>query len=65
MNDEVVLDLITQFLNHLDDVNGELFFVEKGITKGSSLTPLLGALFLAELDNQLTNHAKQYNLVYE
>ncbi|MCX4029628.1 reverse transcriptase/maturase family protein [Spartinivicinus marinus] len=64
MNDEVVLDLITQFLNHLDDVNAELFFVEKGITKGSSLSPLLGALFLTELDNQLTSHAKKHNLVY-
>ncbi|WP_185236188.1 reverse transcriptase/maturase family protein, partial [Teredinibacter franksiae] len=62
--DNEALNLIVQFLDHLDDVNGELFFNEKGITKGSSLSPLLGALYLSELDTLLEAHAKKHDLFY-
>lgn len=64
IDDDIVMDLVYQFLNHLDDVGGELFVVERGITKGSSLSPLLGALFLTELDERLGEHAHKYGLHY-
>lgn len=56
--------LIEQFLNHLNDWDGDLLEVTQGIAKGSSLSPLLGALYLQALDSALDKHAKQHGLVY-
>ncbi|MGI0116762.1 reverse transcriptase domain-containing protein [Zooshikella sp. RANM57] len=64
INDGMVLDLIKQFLHHLDDVNGELFLTEQGISKGSSLSPLLGAIALSDLDNRLSAFAEKHQLLY-
>ena len=44
IDDQAVLELIGHMLQRLDDVDGELFTVEKGITKGCPLSPLLGAM---------------------
>jgi RNA-directed DNA polymerase len=62
--DERMLDLLLQYLDHLNDVDGELFAVEQGIAKGSSLSPLLGALYLQMLDSALVAHASRHGLVY-
>ena len=64
IDDPVVIDLLAQFLNHLDDVDGTLIPVVRGINKGSSLSPLLGAIYLADLDQALGDHAKRHGLGY-
>lgn len=64
IDDVRMLDLIGQFLNHLNDLDGDLLEVTQGIAKGASLSPLLGALYLQALDTALENHAKQHGLVY-
>ena len=51
-------------LNHLDDVDGALIPVVRGINKGSSLSPLLGAIYLADLGQALGDHAKRHGLGY-
>lgn len=64
VQDAVILDLLWQFLTHLDDVNGELFPCMQGIGKGSSLSPLIAALYLDELDRSLTALAEKVGGVY-
>ena len=64
IDDAGVLDLLGQFLAHLDDVGGELHPVEHGISKGSPLSPLLGAVYLQNLDASLRGHAERHSLLY-
>jgi RNA-directed DNA polymerase len=64
VSDDAVLKLLRQFLNHLDDVNGDLFECTRGIGKGSSLSPLIGALYLDELDKVLAGYAQHVGAVY-
>lgn len=64
IQDATLLDLLWQFLTHLDDVNGELFHCEQGIGKGSSLSTLIAALYLDALDQALESYAKQIGGIY-
>lgn len=41
-----ILNLINGFINHLVDKDGVLIDNQKGIARGSSLSPLLGAIYL-------------------
>ncbi|WP_353570048.1 reverse transcriptase domain-containing protein [Candidatus Albibeggiatoa sp. nov. BB20] len=50
---ETVLALLGRMLDRLDDVQGVLHSVEIGITKGNPLSPLLGAVYLQALDEEL------------
>jgi len=64
IDDEPMLVLLERMLQRLDDVAGELLSVDVGITKGNPLSPLLGAVYLLELDNQLGDYCKENNLFY-
>lgn len=64
VQDDLIIDLLWQFLTHLDDLDGELFPCNKGIGKGSSLSPLIAALYLDSLDQVLGDYAKQIGGVY-
>ncbi len=64
IDDQAVLDLIGLVLQRLDDVDGELFTVEQGISKGCPLSPILGAVYLAALDEALAGYAKPRGLCY-
>ncbi|TDO96685.1 reverse transcriptase/maturase family protein [Marinomonas balearica] len=62
--DSRVIDLIETLLNRLDDVNGHLYTVTTGINKGSSLSPLLGAIYLLEMDKTLGEYTQRHGLKY-
>lgn len=64
LDDSLVCLLLDQFLAHLDDVGGELHLATVGIGKGSSLSPLLGALYLDALDEAFSTYAKRHDLLY-
>ena len=53
VKDKRILNLVWQYLNRTVDKNGIFYHVKKGIPMGSPLSPLLGALYLHELDNKL------------
>ncbi|MBL4806440.1 MAG: group II intron reverse transcriptase domain-containing protein [Rhodobacteraceae bacterium] len=62
--ERALLELIAQLLDRLDEVDGELYHVEGGITKGSPLSPLLGAVYLQGLDRTLGDYCQQRQLKY-
>jgi len=64
IQDTALLELIEQLLTRLDDVNGELYRVSTGINKGSPLSPLLGAVYLLEMDKVLGEYCAKYDLKY-
>lgn len=64
IDEAIVIDLFEQFLRHLDDVNGELFFSTIGVGKGSSLSPLIGGLYLHALDQAFEQYAERHDLLY-
>ncbi len=64
VSDDIILKLLRQFLNHLDDVDGELFECTQGIGKGSSLSPLISALYLHALDQALASYAERIGGIY-
>jgi len=53
IDDDRVLRLIDRMLARLDDVDAELFIVEKGITKGNPLSPLLNGIHLSKKRHSL------------
>ncbi len=61
----MILALIGNMLSRLDDVNGELFHAEKGITKGNPLSPLLGGLYLRQLDQTMSDYCETRGLIYK
>ncbi|MBJ7540070.1 reverse transcriptase domain-containing protein [Marinomonas transparens] len=64
ISDARVLDLIAQMLTRLDNVNGHLHWVNKGIGKGNPISPLLGALYLYSMDKVLGDYCDQHQLRY-
>ena len=64
VKDQKVLSLIRKMLTRVDDVNGVLHVANKGITKGNPLSPLLGALYLYQMDSELGAYCRQRGLVY-
>jgi RNA-directed DNA polymerase len=53
VSDTNVLALIDGYLHHLVDEDGVLSLVEKGISYGCPLSPLMGAIYLKPLDDAL------------
>jgi len=53
LGDDPLLRLVWQVLDRVVDRNGCLFEVRRGIARGCSLSPLIGALYLADLDREL------------
>ena len=51
-NDTVLL-LIERMLNRLDECNGKTYTIDRGLSKGNPLSPVLGAVYLYELDHRI------------
>ena len=64
VDDPLVCELFYRMLSRVDDVNGELHEATIGINKGNPLSPLLGALYLAELDTKVGDYCNKHQLVY-
>lgn len=53
IDDRVIIGYVSQFLNRCVEWGGLYQDFRKGIPRGSSLSPLLGALYLLELDRKM------------
>ena len=60
ISDKTVLTLLDGFLNHLIDKGGLLMENKQGIPRGSSLSPLIGALYLKPLDDAIAKLPVRY-----
>ena len=61
---ETVLALLGRMLDRLDDVYGVYHHVEIGISKGNPMSPLLGAVYLQPLDDELDQYCDAHGLFY-
>lgn len=61
---EITLTLLERMLDRLDDLNGVLHTVDIGISKGNPLSPLLGAIYLKQLDDELSDYCDPRGLFY-
>lgn len=50
ITDKRILRIIEQYANHLEDVQGEYRLITEGISRGCSLSPIMGAIILKSLD---------------
>ena len=64
IEDRRVCALIDLMLGRVDDINGELRSVEKGISKGNPLSPLLGAVYLRSFDLAIGEYCETRGLIY-
>ena len=53
INESAVTSLIYKFLKHVKYKDGCYMDVKRGISRGTSLSPLLGALYLSEVDEAM------------
>ena len=60
ISDKTVLSLLDGFLNHLIDKDGLLIENKKGVPRGSSLSPLIGAMYLQPLDDAMAKLPVRY-----
>ena len=60
ISDKTVLTLLNGFLNHLIDKDGLLIENKKGVPRGSSLSPLIGAMYLQPLDDAMAKLPVRY-----
>jgi len=60
IDDRIIMGYIWQFLNRCVEWGGLYQDITKGIARGSSLSPLLGAFYLMELDNRLKDLDVKY-----
>ncbi|MBB1487173.1 reverse transcriptase domain-containing protein [Oceanospirillum sediminis] len=63
-DDGRVLALIERLLQRVDSVDGALFPVFRGLSKGCALSPLLGAIYLLVMDRQLGEFCARRGLKY-
>lgn len=64
INDETVLVLLKTGLERVDEKEGDLNWQTVGLSKGSPLSPLLGALYLHQMDQRLGDYCTRYHLKY-
>ncbi|WP_373226772.1 reverse transcriptase domain-containing protein [Enterobacter cloacae complex sp. ESBL7] len=60
----VLRDLITQYVHYTVEYGGEFHTPEKGIARGCSLSPLMGALYLAQMDTYFSEQSGMYYARY-
>lgn len=53
---EILLNLITQYCQRLEIKDGNYFYFKKGIPKGCPVSPLIAALYLKPLDDEMSRH---------
>jgi hypothetical protein len=61
---EQVVMLLARMLDRLDYLDGDFLTVEVGITKGNPLSPLLGTMYLKNMNAVLGDYCVKYNLFY-
>ncbi|MZI92907.1 hypothetical protein F9817_06820 [Vibrio sp. CAIM 722] len=64
VTDEGLLALLKRALERVDDHDGLLNWQTVGLSKGSPLSPLLGALYLQEMDQSLGGYCEARGLQY-
>ena len=64
IRDERVLGLIRQYLGRTSESGGIFYEFNQGISAGCSLSPLIGAFFLNDLDNRMEQQAVREGLFY-
>lgn len=60
ITDDFILKTIARFLNHLEDRDGIYFERNIGISKSCPLSPVLGAIYLTELDQAMDKLPMMY-----
>ena len=60
LSDRIITGYVWQFLNRCVEWGGLYQDIRKGIPRGSSLSPLLGAIYLLELDRKMENLDVRY-----
>lgn len=60
IKDRFLINLLAQYLKRSVDCGGVFREIRKGITRGCPLSPLIGALYLQELDEALGNSGVYY-----
>jgi RNA-directed DNA polymerase len=60
INDRIILNYVWKFLNRCVEWGGLYQDIKKGIPRGSSLSPLLGAFYLLELDQKMAELNVEY-----
>ena len=60
VRDRIVLNLVGQYLRHTVERGGWFWDYERGISLGCPLSPLIGAFFLAELDERMASSGVFY-----
>jgi len=59
-NDQIIIGYVWQFLNKCVECGGLYQDIKRGIPRGSSLSPLLGAFYLLELDQRMARLDVKY-----
>jgi len=60
IHDQILIGYVWQFLNRCVEWGGLYEDIKKGIPRGSSLSPLLGAFYLMELDQKMESMDVKY-----
>ena len=60
INDRIVIGYVWQFLNRCVEWGGLYKDIKRGIPRGSSLSPLIGAFYLMELDQKMARLDVKY-----
>ena len=64
IHDRRLLNLLNQYLKRTVEKGGNFYDFHRGISRGSPLSPLMGAFFLYELDVMMEEQAKHAGLTY-
>lgn len=64
ITDNVLLRVLQRALARVDDQDGILNWQTQGLSKGSLLSPLLGALYLRKMDQRLSDYCADHALKY-
>lgn len=64
VHDPVLRGLVAQYVHYTVEEGGEFYTPEKGIARGCALSPLMGALYLAQMDEQFSRQGGIYYARY-
>ena len=66
IDDRIIIGYVWQFLNRCVEWGGLYQDIKRGIPRGSSLSPLIGAFYLLELDRQMEKlDVKYFRYMYD
>ncbi|MCU6244089.1 reverse transcriptase domain-containing protein [Enterobacter asburiae] len=64
VHDPVLRSLIAQYVHYTVEEGGEFYTPEKGIARGCALSPLMGALYLAQMEEHFSRETGIYYARY-